>query len=136
MHDHTSHANPRKQNGNARRKIRAYLQMSQEPCWICKLPIDYSLGAPNKLAMVADELVPVSMGGSPYTRTNVRAAHWVCNSWRSTKPPQYVSVIYSMVYNVYHYSCSTPYDFVNCAKLIEKRNIKTHSIFETVSTDW
>ena len=32
-------------------------------------------------------------------------------------------------------SGTSPYDFVNCAELIEKRNIKTHSIFETVSTD-
>lgn len=83
-------ANPRKANGNARRKLRSWLKAQGRPCWICQAfgldgTIDYSLPARHPLSFEVDELVPVSKGGSPFDRNNVDAAHRRCNQWRGNK---------------------------------------------------
>jgi len=82
--------NPRSSNGNARRKLRSWLKAQGRPCWICQAfgrdaTIDYSLPAGHPYAFEVDELVPVSMGGSPIDRTNVDAAHRCCNQWRGNR---------------------------------------------------
>lgn len=38
------------------------------------------------MAFTADELVPVSRGGSPYDPSNIKAAHRICNMKRQNKP--------------------------------------------------
>ncbi len=73
-------------NGNARRKVRAWLRAQGRPCHICGQPIDYSLPAGNPMSFEVDEIVPVSRGGSPYDRTNVAPAHRICNERRGNKP--------------------------------------------------
>ena len=85
-------SNPRKSNGNARRKLRDRIAAMGAPCWICGKPIDYSLGMvtdaatgkrrPHPMSFVVDEVVPVSKGGSPLALENCRAAHWICNARR------------------------------------------------------
>lgn len=87
--------NSRYKNGNARRKLRLWLKAQGRPCWICRAfgrsgDIDYSLPAGHPFAFEVDELVPVSLGGSPIDRANVDATHRCCNQWRGNKTVQQV----------------------------------------------
>ena len=97
--------NVRQTNGNARRKLRAWLMAQQLPCAICGQPIDYSLPATHPDAFEVDEVVPVSRYWlrlyntqqrcwvGPYEsgqaaaldRANVQAAHRHCNREKSNK---------------------------------------------------
>lgn len=82
--------NVRRRNGNARNKLRGWLRSQGQPCWICQAAgrpgiIDYSLPAGHPLAFEVDELVPVSLGGDPLDRANVKAAHRCCNQWRGNR---------------------------------------------------
>ena len=38
------------------------------------------------MSFEVDEIVPVSMGGSPFDRDNVDAAHRICNQKRGNTP--------------------------------------------------
>lgn len=78
-------ANPRYANGNERRKLRAWLRSQGMPCHICGQPIDYSLPAGDPMSFEVDEIVPVSKGGSPTDRSNVAAAHRICNQRRGNR---------------------------------------------------
>lgn len=82
--------NPRSANGAARRSTRAWLKAQRRDCWICRAfgrpaAIDYSLPAGHPASFEVDELVPVSLGGSPTAHSNVDATHRACNQWRSNK---------------------------------------------------
>lgn len=74
-------------NGNARRKVRAWLKAQALPCAICGRPIDYSLPAGDPMSFEVDEIVPVSRGGSPIDRANVQPAHRICNQRRGNRMP-------------------------------------------------
>ncbi len=83
-------SNVRRSNGTRRDAVRSWLRSQQRPCWICRAfgrsgHIDYSLPAGHPYAFEVDELVPVSLGGSPFARSNVDATHRCCNQWRSNK---------------------------------------------------
>lgn len=91
-------SNIRYKNGSARRNVRAWLKSQGRPCHICGLPIDYSLPAGDPMSFEVDELVPVSLGGSPYERTNVDAAHRICNQKRGNRtqaPPSASPIVCS-----------------------------------------
>ncbi len=82
--------NIRYSDGNARRKLRARLKSEQRGCWICRAfgrpdRIDYDLPAGHPMAFEVDELRPVSKGGSPFSYSNVDAAHRCCNEWRGNR---------------------------------------------------
>lgn len=77
--------NIRTKNGNARRKIRAWLKSQGLPCHICGMAIDYSLPSGDPMSFEVDELVPVSKGGSPIDKNNVAPAHRICNQRRGNK---------------------------------------------------
>lgn len=77
--------NLRYSNGAGRRKLRAWLRSQGRPCHICGQPIDYSLPAGDPLSFEVDEIVPVSKGGSPLDRSNVDAAHRICNQRRGNR---------------------------------------------------
>ena len=78
--------NQRRQNGNARDKLRARVRDEQRPCHLCGHAIAYGAHHLSPTAYVLDELVPVSRGGSPFDYSNVDAAHRCCNQWRGNKP--------------------------------------------------
>ena len=78
-------SNPRYANGNERRKLREWLGSQGLPCHICGQPIDYSLPARDPMSFEVDEIVPVSLGGSPYDRSNVAPAHRICNQRRGNR---------------------------------------------------
>lgn len=116
--------NVRKKNGNARRKIKEWLEKTCDTCWICTLGINQAYSYPHAYCMVADELIPVSRGGSPYARDNVRAAHNICNAWRSNKDVAHVRAIQQLIFSFYHINVQTPKDFVAIAQGIEQKSKK------------
>ena len=82
--------NPRYADYQGRVNLRRWLRAQGRPCWICRAfgrtgTIDYSLPARHPLSFEVDELVPVSKGGSPTSRSNVDAAHRCCNQWRGNR---------------------------------------------------
>ena len=77
--------NPRTANGTARRSVRAWLRAQGRPCAICGQPIDYSLPPGHPLSFEVDEIIPVSLGGSPVDRANVQPAHRICNQRKGNR---------------------------------------------------
>ena len=80
-----SKQNPRTTNGNARRKLRARVKAEGRVCGICGRPIDYTLPAGHPMSYELDEIIPVSLGGSPYDYDNVQPAHRRCNQAKSNR---------------------------------------------------
>lgn len=78
-------ANPRSANGHRRRQLRKWLASLGNPCGICGTPIDYSLPPGHPMSFEVDEIVPVSLGGDPLDRSNVQAAHRICNQRKGNK---------------------------------------------------
>ena len=78
--------NPRNTNGHRRRQLSAKVYREENDCGICGKPVDKTLpyldpttGKPHPWAKTVDEIVPVSLGGSPLDRANCRLAHRDCN---------------------------------------------------------
>lgn len=71
--------NPRRANGSRRDKLRRRVAALGLPCALCGKPIDYSLPAGHPMSYELDEIVPVSLGGSPLDPRNVQPAHRSCN---------------------------------------------------------
>lgn len=61
---------PRK--GRPYRRVREQVLAQDDTCWLC--------GKPG--ADTIDHLVPISKGGSLLDKTNLRPAHFACNSRR------------------------------------------------------
>jgi len=83
-------SNPRYADYQGRVNTRRWLRSQGRPCWICVAfgksgTIDYSLPALHPFSFEVDELVPVSKGGSPTSRSNVDATHRCCNEWRGNR---------------------------------------------------
>lgn len=74
--------NPRRANGYRRDQVRRRVLAEEDTCWLCGGPVDKTLphGLPGSPEL--DEVVPVSLGGSPFDRRNVRLAHRRCNQRR------------------------------------------------------
>ena len=95
-----SKPNPRTANGHRRRELRKRVLAEEHLCGICGRPVDKTLSAlpgehgakcpryscegciPHPMRAEVDEIVPVSLGGSPYDRDNCRLAHRLCNQRR------------------------------------------------------
>lgn len=69
-------------NGHRRRQLRLQVLAEESNCWLCAKPVDITLphGTPDSPEL--DEVIPVSRGGSPYLRDNVRLSHRLCNQRR------------------------------------------------------
>jgi hypothetical protein len=84
-------SNPRYARYQERVNVRKWLRAQRRPCWICRAfgregSIDYSLPSGHPFSFEVDDLVPVSAGGDPASRSNVDAAHRCCNQWRGARP--------------------------------------------------
>jgi 5-methylcytosine-specific restriction endonuclease McrA len=75
-------ANPRVANGHRRRQLRAQVLAEETTCWLCEKPVDTNLPHGTPESPELDEVLPISRGGSPYQRSNVRLAHRLCNQKR------------------------------------------------------
>lgn len=90
-------ANPRNTNGHRRRQLRRRVLASEtycawEHCEWPDQPIDKTLHYLEPLAGEVDEIIPVSLGGSPLARSNVRLLHRICNQRRGngTRQPRVI----------------------------------------------
>ena len=81
-------ANPRRANGHRRNQVVARVKREESDCWLCGKPVDKTLHWLNPWAAEVDEIIPVSLGGSPFDRKNCRLSHRDCNNRRGngTKP--------------------------------------------------
>lgn len=73
---------PRNANGHRRRQVRARVLAEESDCGICHKPVDKTLKTPHPGSPEVDEIIPVSLGGSPYDRDNCRLTHRLCNEQR------------------------------------------------------
>lgn len=112
--------NPRRANGSRRTGMTRRLRAQGRPCWICGLPIDYSLPARDPLAFECDELVPVSRGGSPYDIGNAAASHRCCNNWRKARSVREVDAVRSLALSAFG-PWSSPLEFVARARALKGR---------------
>lgn len=79
-------SNPRNANGHRRRQLRTRVLAEEDTCGICGQPVDKTLRTPHPGSPEVDEIIPVSLGGNPLQRSNVRLAHRICNQRRGNKP--------------------------------------------------
>src|SRR5699024_3430920 len=70
--------NPRRTNSTRRNKLRARVLREETICWLCGEAVNTSLQAGLPQSPEVDEILPVSLGGDPYDRSNVRLAHRLC----------------------------------------------------------
>ena len=70
--------NPRRSNSTRRNKLRARVLREEDHCWLCGEAVNtrQQPGLPDSPEV--DEILPVSLGGDPYDRSNVRLAHRLC----------------------------------------------------------
>ena len=97
--------NIRRANGYARDKVVKRVRREETHCWLCKEPVDKTLTylwgshgpkcsnpdcpgcTPHPQRGEVDEVIPVSLGGSPIDRSNCRLSHRACNNRRGNKLP-------------------------------------------------
>jgi hypothetical protein len=93
-------SNPRRANGHRRNKVKLRVLAEESDCWLCGGPVDKTLTVvegrhtrnctavectgcfPHPMSPTIDEVVPVSLGGSPFDRSNCRLAHRLHNIQR------------------------------------------------------
>lgn len=75
-------ANPRVSNGHRRRELRRRVLAEETHCGLCGQPVDRTLHHNDPGAPEVDEIIPVSLGGDPLARSNVRLTHRLCNQRR------------------------------------------------------
>ena len=121
--------NVRRANSTRRNAVRARVRAQGASCWICGLDIDYNRPARDPLAYEADELVPVSQGGSPYDADNIRAAHRCCNAWRSAKSVAKVEKLKAAAI-ARGAAWQTPIDFVNIMRATQSHAIDTETLLQ------
>lgn len=80
-------SDPRRTNGTKRNKLRAQVLREETNCWLCGGFVDVKLKHGLPESPEVDEILPVSLGGDPYDRTNCRLAHRLCNQKRGNKLP-------------------------------------------------
>lgn len=74
----------------ARRELRAQWQAEDAKCWLCNMPIDYTIKAGDPEALEADHVYPRSTHGhlDVADKAGLRPSHKSCNTKRSNKMPE------------------------------------------------
>ena len=80
-------SNPRYLHGPKRERLRKQVLREESFCWLCGEEVDVKLQAGLPQSPEVDEILPISLGGSPIDRANVRLAHRLCNQKRGNKLP-------------------------------------------------
>ena len=116
--------------------MRKELAADRSPCWMCGLPIPANVGHRHPYAMELDEVVPISKGGSPTDRANVRRAHRCCNQWRGDKDVSEVARIAAASMAAFG-RWSSPAEFVVFARSAPKARRAPGAATEVfTSRDW
>lgn len=76
----------RKYGNRVRRdKLRRIVLATETHCYLCGEPVDKSLPAKHPASAEVEDVVPVTKGGNPLDRDNLRLAHKSCNVRKSNK---------------------------------------------------
>jgi hypothetical protein len=59
-----------------------WVYKTYDECWLCNTPVDKELKFPHPMSKSMDHKIPVSRGGDPFDKDNVRLAHLHCNRLR------------------------------------------------------
>lgn len=78
--------NPRRANSTRRNEVVRRVLREETTCHLCGRPVDKTLGPGKPGSPEADEIIPVSRGGNPFDRDNIRLSHRLCNQRRGNKP--------------------------------------------------
>lgn len=70
----------------SREKLKKIVFDGEPYCYLCNKPIDYNLPAGLPGSPEMDDIIPVSLGGDPLDRENLRATHKKCNIKRGNTP--------------------------------------------------
>jgi len=63
-------------------RFKAECATRNDPCWLCRKPIDYRLTGRDRMAFSADHVRPTSLGGDVMRLSGLKPAHYGCNSRR------------------------------------------------------
>lgn len=74
----------RGRRGRPWRRLCAEVYRTETHCWICSGFVDQSLPWRDDWARSVDHVIPLSLGGPPLARWNVRLAHRSCNVTRGS----------------------------------------------------
>lgn len=61
-------------------------------CWLDGLPIRFDVPPRHPMSGSIDHVTPLSRGGHPTARENLRPAHYGCNSGRGNRDPKLTPV--------------------------------------------
>ena len=73
-------SNVRSANGHRRRQVVARVLREEHDCYLCHTPVDKTIKTPDDRSPEVHEIIPVSRGGSPTHRANVRLTDPVSGS--------------------------------------------------------
>lgn len=76
---------PRRVDRRARDALIKRVKAEETHCFLCGGIVDKSLPYTNPGAPEVHELIPVSLGGDPLDRDNVRLTHKLCNQKQGNK---------------------------------------------------
>jgi 5-methylcytosine-specific restriction endonuclease McrA len=72
--------------GKPRAQLGAIVRAEETTCWRCGHPIDKRLPPRHRESFSVDHIIPISINpGLAYVRSNLRAAHYGCNSARGNR---------------------------------------------------
>jgi 5-methylcytosine-specific restriction endonuclease McrA len=80
-------ARSRGRSGRAWVKVGQRVYAEETHCWLCHRWVDQSLPPRTPASRSVDHIVPLSLGGDPLDRANLRLAHHGCNSRRGANAP-------------------------------------------------
>ena len=63
-------------------RLAARVLAEETTCWLCGMPIDFDAPPRTRWSPSVDHVLPRSLGGDPFDRSNLRAAHYGHNSQR------------------------------------------------------
>lgn len=72
----------RGRRGRPWRRLQAEVYRTETHCWLCGGWVDQLLHWLDDWSRSVDHVIPLSLGGPPLERWNVRLAHRICNSRR------------------------------------------------------
>lgn len=76
-------SNPRYTNGSRRRALRTRILAEETHCGLCGGEVDVTIKTPHPDSPEIDEIVPLSRGGDPLSRSNTQLTHRRCNRAKS-----------------------------------------------------
>ncbi|MDQ6875793.1 MAG: HNH endonuclease [Actinomycetota bacterium] len=78
---------PGRGDNAAWRTARKRVLAEEQDCALCGRPLDHTLPRRHPWASEIDHIVPLSIGGAPYDRHNLRAVHRWCHQRRPQMTP-------------------------------------------------